>query len=471
MEKSKLFELFRTFSAWDLRNWRVFLSSPFTNRRADVLQLFDFIMEEMKKEKPIYSKEVAFKKMYPNEKYLEAKVVMAMSRLFRLGEKYLAFKRIEQNEDILKINAAREFRAMKMERNFNKAIKDASHAIEKKSYRNADYLQWRYVLEYEYYDYLETQKRGEVSNLQKTVKAFDHYTITNKLKLACLILSQRAIAKKEIDVGLLDEIIHFIKRKPQLLEEPALAIYYNIYNLIITQSDTYFFKLKELVPQYKSIFYPNEIRDIFLLMVNYCIRKSNQEDSKYHIESFELYKMGLEEGYLFEDELITQFTFNNIVTIALKLNKVKWAEDFINQNKGRVNKKDRAIIFKYNAARIHYQQKQYLEAMSILSNFTVDDLLLNIRGKILLLQTLYELKDSHYELLLSTIHSTRMYLQRKKSMAYHKAFFDNFMRYFKRLVDVQLFDEAEKNKLYHQIKKEQQLFGKEWLLGKVEGVM
>ena len=467
MEKTKLFELCSAFSAWDLRNWRVFLTSPFLNRRTDVLQLFDFIVEEMNKEKPCFAKEEAFKIIYPGESYQDAKMVMVMSRLYRLGEKYLGIRHIEQNENLLKINAAREFRAMKMERNFNKMIKDARHILKKKSYRNADYLQWRYVLEYEYYDYLENQKRGEVSNLQNTVDAFDHYTITNKLKLACLILSQKAIAKKDIDVGLLDELIQFIKRKPQLLEEPALAIYYNIYNLIISKDAEFFFKLKELVPRYKSIFYPNEIRDIFLLMVNYCIRKSNEEKSSYLLESFELYQMGLEEGYLFENKLISQFTFNNIVTVALKLNKVSWAEDFIHQYKERVNEKDRVIIFEYNTARIYYEQGQYEEAMAILSSFTAEDVLLNIRGKFLLLQSLYELKESHYELLQSSMHSTRMYLQRKKIRAYHKTYVENFIRYFKRLVDIQEFEKNDKIKLYKQIEQEQELFDKEWLLKKV----
>ncbi len=469
MQNTKLFTLFSVLSAWELRKWRQFLVSPFMNRREDVVQLFDHLIQEQKNKKSDFTKEKAFARLYPNEPFDDVKIVMLMSRLYRLGEKYLAFRRMEKDENLLKINAAQEFRILKMEGNFDKMISDARHVLDKKPYRNCDYLGQLYGIEYELYDYFESQKRGHDSILQKIIQAFDHYTLTNKLKLACHILAQTTVSKKKIDVGLLDELILFIEKDPKVLEEPALAIYYNLYKLNDEANDHCFVKLKELVPHYKSIFYPNEVKDILILMINFCIKKTNKGIEQYLAESFELYKMGVEEEYFLENDLISPFTFNNLVGLALRLKKLAWAESFIHSYQNKISEKHRTTIFNYNAAQISYHQGNYEKAMRILSNFNANDLLLNLKAKFLLLKTYFELGDDYFEVLDSAIHSTRMYLQRRKeTLSYHKDYLENFLRFFKRILDLPHFDEESKMKLLQEIKEEQNIFDKVWLIEKLK---
>jgi len=467
MRRSKLFRLFSVLSSWDLTNWRTFLCSPYMNKRKDVIKLFDLIVKERKKKSPNYSKENAFSVVYPNEVYKKKDIVKLMSILNGLGEKYLAIRRFEEEESLLKIYTTKELRKLKMEKDFEKTIKKTHVLLDKEVFRNSDYLRKKYVLDYELYDFLESRKRSGGANLQQVISAFDQYFIASKLELSFHVFSQKIASQKVIDVGILDELFSLIEKKPSYLDNPALAIYYNIYKFSVEpEKEEYFLKSNELFTLYIERFYPNEQRNILLMLTNYCIQKINKGIMHYDVKLFELKKIGIKTGTILENNTISRSSFTNIVSIALRLQKFDWVEKFMEDYKDKIYAEDKRNTIDYNNARLLYYKKNYEEVIAILSNFHDKSVSYNLRARFMLMLVYFSL-ESYDELMERLISTTEKYLRRKELSK--KEFYKNFIRYFKRIKNLAPYDHEKKRKLIEKIKKEKKVFDKELLL-KVLGV-
>jgi hypothetical protein len=53
-----------------------------------------------------------------------------------------------------------------------------------------------------------------------------------------------------------------------------------------------------LLTQYGNLFPADELRDLFILALNFCIRQYNAGSSDYLAEQFELYKEGFSKDFL-----------------------------------------------------------------------------------------------------------------------------------------------------------------------------
>ncbi len=518
MKKTKLYKLFSTLSARELNNWEAFLNSPFMNRRKDVITLLNFMINERKKKNPNYDNETVFALLYPNEQYDSRKIDMTISRLYRLGEKYLAYKQIEKNEYLLKMNTAKAYKELKMKTEYQKMINDAQKALENTPCRNADYLHKEYSISYDQISFLKVKEIYDKVNVQEMVNKFDAYYFANKLKLACHILSHKAIMYSQIDKGLLSELIVFLEKDEKYLREQAVAIYYNLYKIyyymhecggdlaiMLALAEENYLNLKELYPYAQENFYPYEKKGVFTSMLNFCIKKSNNDQTKsgkYQRELFDWYRLGLDEGHVLEDGFIRFSTFGNIVSLSLKLNELNWAEYFVNEYKSRIEyNEDSNYLINYSYARIFYHEKKYKEVLSKLDPQPRKNFNLNTRMRILILQAEYELKDE------CDIRNTKNYINTHRKAFIKKArkafieenrevymekyvedyeekleedftkkhgevkppkyvFFDNFLDVFKDLDDSR-YDKSKRLALLVKVQNTKDIFDKEWLIDKL----
>ncbi len=446
-----------------MRALKQFIHSPFFNKRQDIIDFFELLAAQKKNRTVVYTKEDFFEKVYTNEAYNEEKLFMLYSRLYRLVDQFLAFQQIKQNKSQLKLLSAQAYRQQQLEPFFKKSIQAATQFIEKEKKRDANYLKQRFEIEYELYDFIESQTRSEKTNLQLTFSSLDHYFISQKLKLACLAVARKTVYKKNYDTGLLTEVLSYIEDKPALLEIAAIAIYYHCYKAITnTNNEFYFRELRTLISKHKEDFQQGEVRDIILLAINYCIKQLNAGNEQYGIEIFELYRNGIEEELLFENNQLSRFTFNNAITIALRLKQYEWIEKLIHQYQEKLPTSYRTSFVNYNLGRLFFSQGFYEKAMQLILNFNTDDYLLNLRSKALLIKIYYKLGPSFYDPLESLLNSMRSYLNRKDMMSYHKTHLNNFIRFMLQLIN--LTNKKEKKLLYQKTLATSEVFEKDWLL-------
>jgi hypothetical protein len=91
MQKSVLVEILRSLNRKEVRDLQKWLQSPAHNQRSDVIQLFDFLVENSSREKALPEKEQAWKAIFPKEPYDDARMRQVMYFLLKNIEEFLIF--------------------------------------------------------------------------------------------------------------------------------------------------------------------------------------------------------------------------------------------------------------------------------------------------------------------------------------------------------------------------------------------
>ena len=357
MKKSQLINILNTFSAKEIRETRKWLRSPAHNQRQDVVQLFDFFFEDNHLYKEDYlEKPFVFSWIYPKETYDDAKMRQVMFFLLKAIEEFLIFQEIQEDEVNMKTVLSSVYRKRKLNKLFEKNIKLSDQIQQKSIIQNEKFYRNEYQLQLEKYIYLSSLNQLS-QNIQEVSNTLDISFLAGKLRQYCLMLSHQAVYQKEYSIGLLQNLLPVIQTEPYI-KTPAIAIYFYIYKTITEKENkSHFIQLKEQIREHGHFFPHGEIRDIYLMTINYCIRKINSGIENFIRESFELYKQGIEKKILIQNNLITRATFHNIVSNGLKLKEFKWVKIFVEDYQQFLEEKHRQGFVYYSLARLYYEEK------------------------------------------------------------------------------------------------------------------
>ena len=174
------------------------------------------------------------------------------------------------------LNILRALRRLRLPVFFERSLRQARKQREKEQRAEANMLLWDYQTELEYYDFIASPKRGERTNLQAVTDKLDQFFIAEKLKQACLAHSRFLANQEEYEIQYLDAILDDLHSRPELFKVPAITIYASCYQAVVaggTEQD--FLRLRKVMERFRDYFPNTEIRDIYLLAINYCIRCLN----------------------------------------------------------------------------------------------------------------------------------------------------------------------------------------------------
>ncbi|MDX1666194.1 MAG: hypothetical protein R3350_03145 [Saprospiraceae bacterium] len=463
MKNSHLAAVLRTLSKREVREIRKWLQSPAHNQREDVVDLFEYLCGGSRLENDKYlDKEWVFRKIFPGEEYDDAKIRQSMHFLLKAIEEFLTIQELCEDDVRAKIALAGVFRKRKLDRAFKKTMRSVSNMQRKHPYRNPRFLQNNYLMERERYGFLEHKKRTVQMNLQEVSDALDTAFIADKLRQSCLMRSHQLVYKTEYETGLLTQVLNRIENG-QYLDIPAIAIYYYTYKTLANKENPHFFeRLKEQIRAHESRFPLSEMRDIYLMAINYCIGRMNAGRDEFIREAFELYRRGLNREILIENGIVSRFTFLNVLRIAMRLREFDWASEFIPAYKDHLDGRHRENIFHYSQARLHFEKKDYDSAMRLLIHADFDDILLQLNAKTMLFKMYYELDE--LDALESLLESLRTYMHRKQVMGYHKANYQNIIKYTRKLIRINPYSSEQKDKLEQEIQTAKPLTERDWLL-------
>ena len=445
MNKSHLISILRTCSKKELRELRKWLHSPAHNQREDVQLLLNYLTrKDHLHQASALEKEVVFMHIHPNETYNDAKMRQTIHFFMKTLEAFLLYQEISTDSIQAKTILARIYRKRKLDKPFVKQMKVNKQLLEGLEIRNGQFLRNQYQLAEEGYLYYSNIKRTNL-NLQETSNALDATYIADKLRQSCLMLAHQTVYKIDYHIGLLPEVLNYVEQN-QLLQVPAIAMYYYTYKTITDkQNDDHFTHLQREITQSGGRFPREELRDIYLHALNYCIGKTNAGDAAYIRKAFELYKEGFERNAFIEENNLSRWTFLNVVINGLKLQEYEWVAEFMGKYQQYVDEKYRDSFMNYGQALLHYELGHYEAAMRLLVQFDTNEVIVNLRAKNLLLKMYYE--QDEFDVLESLLESMRNFLVRKKVMGYHKANFNNFIKMTRKLLKVNPFQAKDKEKL------------------------
>ena len=464
MENTKLITALNALDTWERRHFAQFIASPFYNKRQDVIDLYRFICLEYKKEGARFYREEAYRFVHAKQPFDEQVFYLMLSRLFKLLEQFLVCREFQLNEAEQKIYLAKAYQKLNLEKSFTRSLREAEKIADKAVLRDANYWRASYEREYAFYEFVSSKSRLKETNLDKVFADFDIYFLSEKMKHFCFQLSHQSVYKKEYDPQLANLLVAYIGDQKNLLQYPALAIYYFCYQALTAKegNDTYFRQLRTLTNECKEQFEKSELRDIYLLALNYCIRQFNNGKEAFYREGFELYRSGIEQEILLDKGIISRFTFSNVVTFGLRLGEFDWVENFIEHYKTALSKNYATEIVSYNLARLWFEQQKYEDAIEVLLQFNSKDYLHILRSKTLLLKMYYERDDM--DALESLLESMRVNLNRKGLLSENKKEnFKHIVRFAKQLIELNPYEKSQKKKLLQAV--EQSNFSeKEWFI-------
>lgn len=467
MNKSQLVQIFRSLSKKELRDFRKWVQSPSHNQREDVVLLSHFLAEHAHdQEEDALKKENVYPILY-EEAYDDAKMRQVIHFTFRVLEEFLIFQAWSEQKLEQRILLASVYRKRQLTKAYERTIRYSEKLQTTYPYADHRFYEQEYLLQYEIYSYRSGLGRTVPLNLQDLSDALDIQFLANRIRLSCFMVSHQTVYKAGYDHGLLDPSVKYVRENPKMLEIPAVAIYYYIY-LALTdkQNEAHFFSVKQQLFDHGHSFPQGDTRDIYLLMINYCIGRYNAGIPEFLRESFELYKNGFESGALILNGIISRWTFRNAVTNSTILKEFGWTEQFIQEYKQYLEDQHRESIVHYCMGKLHYEKGDYPEAIRQFSQVEYDDILMNLAAKVMLLKMYYEL--SEFAALDSLLESMRVYMHRKKVIGYHKANYENMISYTKKLVNINPYDSDQCKKLKEDMEKANPLTERKWLLSQIE---
>jgi hypothetical protein len=464
MTNSILWQSFSALTNLERKHLGQWLESPFFCRRPQPGLLFQYLQQCLDKDKMPDLQEA--KKRTKTQADQDFRLLM--SEVQMQLEHFLVYKEYFEQEENFHIRLAAAWRKRGLDKHFRRALRQARQDWERQPYRHNDYFDAQAGIALEEYQYLSSSQRTEALNLQELLDVTDTAYITQKLRQACFALTHQTVYNAEYRMGLLEAVLQHIRLSPELLELPAVALYYFCY-LFLTDPDEekHFSRFRELLLTHSATLPPDEQRDLHLLAINYCIKKINQMQSAYFRQALELYQSALRADLLLENGTLSPFAYNNIVAIALKVGETAWAEHFVRQYAPFLEKKHREANYQLNLARVAYTHKDYRKALLHLQEADYKDLINNLIAKTLLLKIFFE--TGEYDALDAHLQSMQGFLRRQRVIGYHRDNYRNIIRLTRRIMQHNPNNPAEAAALKNQIGAENPLTEKAWLLEMLAG--
>jgi hypothetical protein len=464
MEKSRLWEAFNSLSNVERRSFGRWVRSPFFNRQERTEHLFDYLNDCLEQKKTP-EKEAAHMRISPGSVFDDVQVRLTISELYKHLQHYLAYVEAFENEGTYAASLAAAFRKRGLERHFEKTIGDARQRSSKQAHRHAEHFSKAFEVEYEQFQHLSAGRRTADLNIQALSDLEDTAFIARKLRLTCIALSHQTVYQANYDLGLLDAVLEQVRRK-SLTDTPAIGLYYYGYYLM-TQPEVMenFTHFKEMLFTAAVQLPREERRNLYLIAINFCVKKVNALEAEYYREALDLYKFALENELLMENKVLSPFAFNNIVAIALKVGEVDWAEGFVLNYSPFLEKKQRQATYHLNLARVEYVRHDFKKALMHLQEADYKDLINNLIAKTLQLKIFFE--SGEYDLVDAHLNALQNYIRRQGVMGYHRTNYQNIVRHARSLLNLPP-DPIERQKLRERIQQEEVLTEKEWLLKMVK---
>jgi hypothetical protein len=470
MQNTRLIQLLQSLTVYELNRFGKFLRSPYFNEDDNLVKLYTVLAPCLKEEHLVLpeQKEI-WQKVYGQTKFNNLKFARLFSDLLKKGEEFLVIDKLKQNESAKQVNLVEQLTDKKLVKLYTETAKLARKRLDETPLRDGDYYLYLFKLEAQQNSFLELQnQRSTEKNLLQTIEALDAFYLIHKLNYLAAILHYKNFLSLEAEVALAAEILNHLKKK-EYTGVPAIGIYYRVVlSLLEPQQEEHFKELKALLEKHYILFTKPAARNLYAFAINFCIRKINFGNLAYVQELFRLYQQMLKAGLMTDEHnMLSQFDFKNIVTVALRAGDARWTESFIRDYRNNIPKANRQNAYTFNLARLYFFERKFDKVLPLLQDVEYTDIFYQLDSKTTLMKTYYELGD--YLPLMSLKESFRIMLRRKKIISeQNRINYMNFMRYTMKLFRVDVKENQKVASLKKQITESTNVADKGWLIEKIQ---
>ena len=414
----------KEFSSW--------LNHPLHNTNKRISALGKLLIAQLEKDHPSIDKRDLFEQLYDQPMpYDVLKINNLFSDLQKQLVDYISWKQ-HAGQD----NAALSLANHLLNKGYKAHLRRIAQQVEIKIHKRAErseayYLQQKNLSATKDHIHLAEHPHAYSPALQAEMEALDQYYWLAKLKLSCEMISRSQVIQKTYTIDDLSaEIEQF--RAPDF-SNVALHIYAQFYHLLKEKKETLFFQIKASLLQQQSIFPESELRVLYNYLLNFCINKVNSGKSAFYREILAIYQEMLLSGMAFQSGYISEWTFKNIVTTAIRLKEYNWTEDFISLYQKNLPAADRENAVAYNKATLYLAKNDFSNSLQSLIGVEFTDATYFIGARLIQIKSYYGLEE--YEALISLFEAFGKYIKRNKKLSpFRKQANDNFLKMAKKLV-------------------------------------
>ncbi len=468
MEKTKLVQVLKSLRKKEFLELRKFLNSPFFNRRADVVHLYDFLAKQLKKKGAWPEKETIYQELFPHKKYHDANFHLVVSYLFKLVEEYLSIRQFLKDDRAMKLRLVQSYRQRNLPGHFDALANRLKQNLNQEEFRDGEYYDYFKKIYWE--EYL-MKVVADPSNSNLYLEDFSQMTdisfFAQKMRQICLLKVQRSIYKVAEPTQSFLPYVSFLQEQ-DLIRIPAIGIYFYAFNFLQGEEDEINFqKFKSLLFSKGMVFALSEHRELYLLAVNFCIKQVNGGNKVYFQEMFQLYQKALELNVLLENGKLSRFTYFNAVASGIHMEAFAWAKEIVYQYRDSLEEDYQETSFRFNLARIEYEQKKYSEVLDLINNIHFSDILVSLAAKTIILKTYYQLRE--FDLLDAHLNAMDKFVRRNRVLGYHKSNYLSIIRYTQKLIALNVYDKEAVQVLKETIEQEEKLTEKKWFMEQLNG--
>ncbi|MEM7036119.1 MAG: hypothetical protein AAF570_03995, partial [Bacteroidota bacterium] len=303
MHETKLWRAFETLTSTELKQFGWFLDSPYHNQRADTRALFD-VLKGFRGANGEVSYEEVWAGVFPKKKFDDPSFRHLCRYLLALLEEFWALNRFRKSDEMrIKVGEAYGVRGLgELGRGVTRKLR---RKLQKREGRSAVELLTSFLLEQAHFEVHQRELRSFKPGLQGMSDALDRWYLVQKMKLACAMGSQQRVFKTEYKPGLLGPVLDLVKEE-EWQAEPLIAIYASTFEMVHgPETERAYRRQVTLLAEHTDLLTADEQRTLYLMSINFCIRQLNAGAGEFLAEVYQLYKRGLDEGWLFERGQLT----------------------------------------------------------------------------------------------------------------------------------------------------------------------
>ena len=469
MENTKLVILLKKLSTTELRRFREYVFSPFFNKNKKVQMLVNVLLgNALDFDSEVLEKRKVFEKIYMNQQYNELQINNVISDLLQLLYNFLAQLQFAKQPFLQKKYTLKELFQKDAPQHFEKTIRRYQQLEVKREERSFDCFLEKKNFYSQLDQFVQTKiKRQYDENLQLESDSLDLSYFINKLHIACNMISRNIVINANYHCNFLNEILKFCKKNNHFENHPALQVYFKTIQMLEGKGEeSFYFDLKKSLVEHYRIFPKEELFTLYTYALNFCIKKINSGQDAFYQEILELYKVLLDRKIIFLDGHLSQWTYKNIVTTAIRLKEFEWTEKFIYEYQNTLVANERNNALAYNLATLYHAQGDCQNTLFQLQDVEFTDTNYHLGAKILQLKSYYELNEG--EAFFALIEAFKKYILRSKDLSdYRKKANANFIKIAKKIFQIKgkkgKTADQKREKIREDLKNLEPIANKTWL--------
>lgn len=474
LQKSRVITFVTRMEKSEFYDFGKYIRCHYNNQRQQVVLFFDYLKKYYPDfEHPKFSKEMAFKKLYPKQKFNAKKVNNVMYSFGELIDEYLILQELKRSKRVRNILYLEALQRKTLSHYFYKHIENWKNELLALPLKTPEvYFDLQHISKQQFF-YINTDKRNLAeTSFEEMLKYSDEYFAIEKLRNALYTNIRNKSLNKNISIKMLDIATDYLHKHP--LDNPVVQVYKKMISLNVVPDFKTFLETKTLIFEHiDDLPTMNEKLDWAAFLVNYIVFQKSKGKIEYNSVYFEVLNWGIEKGYFHEKGILNASVYANVVIYASSAKKVDWLESFITQRFAELSKEDQENFKALSQALLEYA-KENLEGVILLFNdLEIPDFAINLLVRSLKIRCYFELemaKGNYYEALIYSLDAHEKYIRRHNEIPERRRNSNiNFVKLAKEVIKYKekLLLNGEKTELIDSIQNTQTVM-KDWLLKMVE---